>query len=80
MHHDWVDSDDSLLQAVLSYSESDMPTNLAEVEICDNDPPPSPKRRRFHNTTDEKLIVAAAGIVPKNTESNNRWTLCNFKA
>ena len=82
-YHDWVDSDDSLLQAVLSYSESDMPTNLAVVEACDNDgsePPPSPKRGWFHNATDEELTVAAAGIVPKNTESNNRWALCNFEA
>ena len=27
-YRDWVDSDNSLLQALLSYGESDMPTNL----------------------------------------------------
>ena len=41
---------------------------------------PSPKRGLFYSAIDEELSVAAAGIVPKNTESNNRWALNYFEA
>ena len=87
--HDWVDSDDSLLQVFQSYHEPTDEAALVDddgVQVSeptttnDNIQPPSPKRSRFHNATDEELKVAAVGIVPKNTESNNRWALRNFEA
>lgn len=66
------------------FSESDTPADLAVVETCNNtdvsEPPPSSKQGQFHSATDEELTVAAAGIVPKNTESNSCWVLCNFEA
>ena len=89
--HEWNLTDDALLHAVLdsdpdilslvdTVNDNDDTADAGNSQLNDSPQPPSPKRTRFHSVTDEELAVAAAGVVPKNTENNNRWALRNFEA
>ena len=77
--HEWTDVSNFLG----GISAEDIDSLLKLASPCQGDEKPRlppPKKARFYSATEAELESAAKGVVPKNTQSNNRWAMNNFEA